>query len=695
MPHILFAHEKLLWLLLLVPLLLLFKAWLDARSSKAVRAFTAPRLRSLLVTGISKALSWTIWTLYLLALAFLIIAAARPQWGAETIDRPDKGRNIFIALDTSRSMLSRDVAPDRLTRAKLAAHDLIMELKGERIGLLAFAGRAYLQAPLTTDHNAILESLQVFDQNVIEWGGSNLADLLDVTLRAIKPLPKSNFVLIVFSDGGDADASLTTWIQKLTSAQVSVITVGVGTEGGTLIPDPNVPGDYIRDENNNVVRSKLEKGVLQQLASATGGRFIKLGTQPLSRDAIAPIIARLREQENATRSLSKPIERFAWPLSIAILFLMIAWILSSLPRRKPRPSLAAGVLATLVLGSVNAEASSFAAFFRQSGLSPEQAHEALVQKDYEKARDLYTKLLEKADYSPAALAELRYGLAFAEHQLTDYDGSVRNFSDALHADDKGLRIRAHRGLGHTLYDQGSRGLAKQPKITLQRWMDALSHFDAALQLDPNNKELRENRQHVANMLTELRQALEAMEKQQQGQKGKKGQQGEKGQKGQKGQKGEEGEGQEGEEGEGEGESGDDNGAGDPKQKDRTGEKKGDDDGIGGKDAQNLPEGRIQAAGGKNGEKKDPKGEGGLAEEKEGEGKKGDKKGEVASDGDGDQEKKNQDPNGKDKGPQYYRRNPKTGYTRGEAENFISQYMDEITGPIHNTQRPPQINKKDW
>jgi Ca-activated chloride channel family protein len=232
-------------------------------------------------------------------------------------------------------MLARDVAPDRLTREKLAAHDLIMELKGERIGLLAFAGRAYLQAPLTTDHEAILESLQSFDHTVIEWGGSNLGDLLDITLRAIKPLPKSNFVLIIFSDGGDADASLTSAIQKLTEAQVSVITVGVGTEGGTLIPDPNVPGDYIRDENNNVVRSKLEKGVLQQLASATGGRFIKLGTQPLSRDAIAPIIARLREQENATRSLSKPIERFAWPLSFAILWLVIAWVLSSLPRRKP------------------------------------------------------------------------------------------------------------------------------------------------------------------------------------------------------------------------------------------------------------------------------------------------------------------------------------------------------------------------
>lgn len=680
MPTVLFAHEKLLWLLLLVPALLLFKLWLDSRASRAVQAFTAARLRSMLVTGVSSGLSWTIWALYLLAMACLIVAAARPQWGSENIERPDKGRNIFIALDTSRSMLARDVAPDRLTRAKLAAHDLIMELKGERIGLLAFAGRAYLQAPLTTDHEAILESLQSFDHTVIEWGGSNLGDLLDVMLRAIKPLPKSNFVLIIFSDGGDADASLTGAIQKLTEAQVSVITVGVGTEGGTLIPDPNVPGDYIRDEANNVVRSKLEKGVLQQLASATGGRFIKLGTQPLSRDAIAPIIARLREQENATRSLSKPIERFAWPLGFAILWLMIAWILSSLPRRKPRRSLAAGMLVVLALSSVNADASSLAAFVRQRGASPEEAHEALEQKDYEKARDLYSKLLESGNLPPATLPELNYGLAIAEHQLTDYDGSVRHFSDALHSGDKGLRTRAHRGLGHTLYDQGSRGLAKQPKITLQRWMDALKHFDAALELDPNNKELKENREHVASMLELLRKQLDEMAKQQQqGKQGQKGQQGEKGQQGQKGQQGEGQEGQEGQDGQQSGDKGD----GEAQKSKQTGEKKGDDDGIGGKDAMNLPKGRLQAAGGKDGEKKDPSGQGGEGGEKEGEQKRqevagGDKKGEGA-----EQERKG-------------RRNAATGYTPGEAEGLLRQYMDEITGiPMGNRQTIPPPNKKDW
>ena len=105
--------------------------------------------------------------LYLLRGACPTRALARPQWGVGKVGRPNKGQNIFIGIDPSRSMLAKDVGTDRLTRSKLAAHDLITELKGERIGLLAFAGRAYLQAPLTTDHEAILESLQSFDHTII------------------------------------------------------------------------------------------------------------------------------------------------------------------------------------------------------------------------------------------------------------------------------------------------------------------------------------------------------------------------------------------------------------------------------------------------------------------------------------------------------------------------------------------------
>lgn len=663
-----FAHQHLLWFLLIIPALVGLKLLVDAHGSKAERMFTAERLRPALVMGRSLWRSWLVYALYTLAMACLIVAVAQPRWGEEKLEIPDKGRNIFIAIDTSRSMLARDVPPDRLTRARLAAHDLVMELSGERIGLLAFAGRAYLQAPLTTDHDAIIESLLAFDHTIIEWGGSNLADLLEVTLRAIKTLPKSNYALVIFSDGGDADANLVPYIQRLSAAGVVVVTVGVGTDVGTLIPNPEVEGDYIRDEAGNVVRSQLQSAVLQQLASATGGRFLKLDTRPLNRQSIQPVLDRLTEQESANRQTARPIERFAWPLGLGIFLLMLAWILSALPRSTAaRPVVLALAFATFAPAPTTQAASPadmLAFLFQSKGPTPDDALKALENGDFKRARDLYGELLQREDFDAHSREELLYGLATAEHDLTNYDGSVKNFSEVLHTQDKALRARAHRGIGHTLYDQGARGLQQQPKITIQRWTDALRHLEAAQDLDPDNKELRENRAYVDQMLTQLRQVMKQMEEKQ----------GKKGDKGKKGQKGDKGEGQEGEEGE-DGDAGqqgsDPDGQGQPKEpKEGKGEKKEADDGIGGKDAKELPEGRLQAAGGEPGEKEGQRG-------KEGEKPGGDENKKAAKEGPSDQ------------------RNPRTGYTPGEAEGIIRQYMDEITAPLTNRYHTPPVNKKDW
>ncbi|WP_397382133.1 VWA domain-containing protein [Prosthecobacter sp.] len=662
-----FAHQHLLWFLLIIPALVGMKVLVDGHASKAERLFTAVRLRPTLVMGRSLWRSWFVYALYIMAMACLVVAVAQPRWGEEKLEVPDKGRNIFIAIDTSRSMLARDVPPDRLTRARLAAHDLVMELNGERVGLLAFAGRAYLQAPLTTDHDAIIESLLAFDHTIIEWGGSNLADLLEVTLRAIKGLPKSNYALVIFSDGGDADANLVPYIQRLTAAGIVVVTVGVGTDTGTLIPNPEVEGDYIRDEAGNVVRSQLQSGVLQQLATATGGRFLKLDTRPLNRQSIQPVLDRLTEQESANRQTSRPIERFAWPLSLGIFLLMLAWIISALPRPAARPvvlALAVAAFAPAPPAQAAGAGGMLAALFATSGPTPDEALKALKAGDFKKARDLYGKLLEREDFDAHSREELLYGLATTEHDLTNYDGSVKNFSEVLHTEDKSLRARAHRGLGQTLYDQGVRGLQQQPKITLQRWTDALRHLDAAQDLDPENKELRENREHVDKMLAQLRQVMKQMEE-------KQGKKGDKGKKGQKGDKGQGQQGKEGDEGDAGQEGSDPNGEGEPKeQKEGKGEKKEADDGIGGKDAKELPEGRLQAAGNNPGEKEGQQG-------KEGEKPGGDDKKKAAKEGLSDQ------------------RNPRTGYTPGEAEGIIRQYMDEITAPLTNRYHTPPPNKKDW
>jgi Ca-activated chloride channel homolog len=143
--------------------LVALKTWADWRGQKVLKQFTSPRLRDDLVVGASVWRSWIIFSLQLIALALFIVALARPIWGEDKIVQQEYGRNVIIAIDTSRSMLGNDIVPDRITRAKLAAQDVLASLKTDRVGLIAFAGNAYLQAPLTTDHDAVIEAIQSLD----------------------------------------------------------------------------------------------------------------------------------------------------------------------------------------------------------------------------------------------------------------------------------------------------------------------------------------------------------------------------------------------------------------------------------------------------------------------------------------------------------------------------------------------------
>ncbi len=129
----------------------------------------------------------------------------RPQYGTKQTDLPQSGRNVFIAIDTSKSMLADDMSPNRLTRAKLAAQDLLEKLPGDRVGLVAFAGRAFLQAPLTTDHEAVRESIQALDHTSIPRGGSSLASAINLVLEIIEKTPGQRSGMMMFTDGQETD----------------------------------------------------------------------------------------------------------------------------------------------------------------------------------------------------------------------------------------------------------------------------------------------------------------------------------------------------------------------------------------------------------------------------------------------------------------------------------------------------------
>jgi len=636
-----FLAIKFLYYLLLLPCLAGLKLWADWRALKVQEAFAAPRLRDALVTGVSTGRSWLIFGMQLFALACLIVALARPVWGEDKVTQNESGRNILIAIDSSRSMLANDVVPDRLTRAKLAAQDLMLALKDDRVGLIAFAGNSYLQAPLTTDHDAVVEAIQSLDFTSVPRGGSELGRALKLAIETFEKSPAKNHGLILFSDGGEPDSEITAYAQQAAKKNILVLTVGVGTEGGALIPDPDPDrtGDFVRDQQGNVVKSKLEPQPLQEVASITRGRYLKLGSQPLAAGVVRDLVASLQAQTNAARETVKPIERFYWPLSMGVLLLLAAWIIRPTSRMKtPAPAFA--LLASALLVPDASAASN-----QKPEPEPAAAHEAYKRGEYDQAVKLYDDLLKEAP-SVRQKPLFAFGLGAAAHQLKDYDKAVGGFSQALESTDSGVQNQAHRGLAHSLYDQGDKALAKQPKFTVKAWRDSVKHFNAALAIEPDNKEVKENRDFVQKRLDELQEQLN--QQQQKGDKGNKGDK-KKGQKGKKGEKGEQGEDGE-EEGDGEGEE-------DKSRKESLGKKDGEEEGKGEKEK----EGQLQA--GEQGKEESP--EAREARER--------REAEMAE---------NQE-------------NEATGFSRNEARSFLRTYADDQKKAMIVRPRDEPVRGKDW
>ena len=659
-----FAHPDWLWLLLLAPILLLGKTWADVRASRAVDSFVARRLRDVLVLGESQSRAWAVYALQLLALVCFILTMCRPQWGEEKRELKETGRNIIIAIDTSRSMLATDVTPDRLTRSKLAAQDLLASLPGDRVGLIAFAGQAYLQAPLTTDHDAVIESIQALDTTSVPQGGSDITKALRIAIETVEKSPARNHGLIIFSDGGETAPAIPYYAKQAAEKHILVLAVGVGTEAGSLIPDPDPsrPGDFIRDQQGNVVQSKLDSSILQQIVTSTGGRYLKLGAQPITRALVNDILAALDRQQDTSKEERKPIERFRWPLSVGIFFLMLVWLIRPSHRtRRLSPAMALFFCCAFTPQSGRAsEPPVFASVFGSLFQRPEaeasaEAKEAYKGGLFEKARDLYARLL--GDKPPASeKSELSYGLGATAHQMKDYDRAVDAFSDALESPDSSLQNRAHQGLAHTLYDQGDRTLAKQPQFTIRAWTDSIRHFDAALAIKDDD-EARENREFVKKRLEELKEQ-EDQKKQQQKKKGDK-------------KDGDQGEGKEGNESEQEGEKGQKGKQGKEQGKDKKDGKQGDEEG-----------------------KKDKGGKGDEEEGKEGKGKEQLPEGQIAA-GQGGEKPDDKEEQQEQREMAESERNEMTGFSRNEARAFLRTYADDQKAAQLRQSRREPVNGKDW
>lgn len=330
-----FAWPQLFWLLL-VPAALLVGELLRRRRAaaadhpKILQAEAGSHHLSLVTSPTRR--RGTRWWL-VLGLGLCVIALTRPQWGR--IDEPvfDQAREILIAIDLSRSMLSPDVRPSRLERAKLLTQSLLEKLSGERVGLVSFAGTAFLQSPLSSDYEILREFLPALGPEFLPEGGTNYRALLTTSLAAYGTSTADRF-LIVLSDGEATDDDWQAEAAELKKKGIRVIALGIGTTAGAMIPDG--AGAFVKDQRGAVVLSKLESGTLQELARVTGGTYRDASSWLDLAGVLRATVEAGQKGKFMEKNSVRLVERFQWPLAAGLWCLLMSFCYEFPVRPRPR-----------------------------------------------------------------------------------------------------------------------------------------------------------------------------------------------------------------------------------------------------------------------------------------------------------------------------------------------------------------------
>jgi Ca-activated chloride channel homolog len=492
-----FGAPQWLWGLLLVPLLIALFVRSEQRGLKRLQEFVSARLLPQLAGTVNRPRRIIRFALQLLGLALAIVSLAQPRWGYTFEDVKRKGLDLLIAVDTSRSMLSNDVQPNRLDRVKLAIQDLINQLQGDRVGLIAFAGRAFLQAPLTIDYDAVVESVNDLDTKTIPEGGTNISSAIILATQSFGKSAMGNRALVVFTDGEQTGGDAVKTAKEAADAGVRIFTVGVGTPEGSLIPitGDNDETNFVKDPAGQVHKSRLDENGLREIAQATGGFYLHLENGVRTMQQIQNEgLAKMQAAEMDVRLSRRPIERYEWPLGAALIALALSILIPERKRARQRAYAAAPASATTAAALLLVSLSSIA-FATAPGI------DAYRNGKFE---DAYSQFQQTLKSHPQSRAEdkLQFDSGAAAYKLKDYTKAMESFSQALLSRDTGLQSKGHYNLGNTLYQRGETQKSDDKKLS--DWTNALDHYEQTLKLEPQNKEAKDNYDYVKRKIEELK-----------------------------------------------------------------------------------------------------------------------------------------------------------------------------------------------
>ena len=328
---IIFAYEKYLLLLLLVPLFPLTYAVLMALRKRRIARLADKRMAAELMPSYSRARGWVKVVLFSLGFMFFTIGLARPQIGAKLSQRQTRGAEIMICLDVSNSMLAQDYSPNRLERAKLAIARIVDKLRDDRIGLVVFAGGAYVQLPVTTDYVSAKMFLNSISTESVPVQGTALGEAINTSARSFSAQSEKSRAIIVITDGENHEDDPVGAARNAAEMGIRVFTIGVGSPEGK--PIPLKEGGLLKDRNGEIVVTRLDEDILKQVAEVGGGAYVRAGNSEFGLNPIIDEIRKMESEKFNSVVFEEYDEQYMYFFAIALVFFILEGLIG---QRKSR-----------------------------------------------------------------------------------------------------------------------------------------------------------------------------------------------------------------------------------------------------------------------------------------------------------------------------------------------------------------------
>ncbi|MBI3316167.1 MAG: VWA domain-containing protein [Candidatus Omnitrophica bacterium] len=455
-----------------VPVLVIgffFASW---RKRRAMNAFGDPALVERLIASLDPARRLLKRVLILVSVSLVILALCQPHFRTKETLVERKGIDVVIALDVSKSMLARDIAPNRLEKAKLELATLVERLKQDRIGIVAFAGEAFIQCPLTLDKSAVKLFLSTVNPNLIPTPGTALGAAIQVAQQAFGDQEKGFKAVILLTDGEDQGSNPMQATAKAREAGIRIFTIGIGTGEGSTLPGDAAGEGFKKDSQGRPVLSKLDEPLLKAIARETGGVYYRSTRGEVEVEHLVYEIRQMVQKGLRTERSVEYEENYQVLLALALILLWTETALSERRGEEPTEKKAARLAVILLLVA----SPFFLGFKFYSALKNEEGNKHFKKGEIGKAKTQYLKALR----SEPGLPPVAFNLGNAYYKEARYEDSLKTYRQAAEdPKDAHLQSKAFYNLGNTLYRR------QEPD-------KAVEFYKQALRLDPKDEDAKYN-----------------------------------------------------------------------------------------------------------------------------------------------------------------------------------------------------------